>query len=80
MVVVMMMMMKAAQDQTLQTKCHVTKILQTETDSKRRLCKHFDETMEHTVSACPILAKKQYVEIHDRLCAQLHFNICKENG
>jgi hypothetical protein len=28
----------AAKDQALQTKCHATKILQTETDSKCRLC------------------------------------------
>ena len=28
----------AAQDQALQTKCRTTKILQTETDSKCRLC------------------------------------------
>jgi hypothetical protein len=34
-----------AQDQALQTKCHATKILQTETGSKCRLCQHFDETV-----------------------------------
>jgi len=32
----------AAQDQALQTKHHVTKILQTETDSKCRLGQQFD--------------------------------------
>jgi hypothetical protein len=37
----------AAQDQALQTKYHTTKILQTETDSKCRLCQQFDETVEH---------------------------------
>ena len=31
-------------------------------------------------SACPILAKEQYTKRHDRVCAQLHFNICKETG
>jgi hypothetical protein len=30
------------------------------------------------MSACPILAKEQYIKRHDRVCAQLHFNICKE--
>jgi hypothetical protein len=70
----------AAQDHALQTKYHATKILQIASDSKCRLCIHFDETVEHVVSACPILANEQYVKRHDRVCAQLHFNICKEIG
>jgi hypothetical protein len=32
------------------------------------------------ISACPILATEQYIKRHDRVCAQLHFNICKETG
>ena len=68
----------AAQDQALQTKYHATKILQTETDSKCRFRKLFDETMEHIVSACPILVKEPYIKRQDRVCAQLHFNIYKE--
>jgi hypothetical protein len=32
------------------------------------------------MSACPILAKEQYIKRHDRVCSQLHFNICKELG
>ena len=28
----------------------------------------------------PNLAKEQYIKRHDRVCAQLHFNICKETG
>jgi hypothetical protein len=70
----------AAQDQVLQTKCYATKILNTETDSKCRLCKQFDETIEHIIPACPILAKERYIKRHDRKCAQLHLNICKETG
>jgi len=66
----------AAQDQALQTKYYATKILNTETDSKCRLCQQFDETIDHIISACPILAKEQYIQRHDRVCAQLHFNIC----
>jgi len=70
----------AAQDQALQTKYYATKILNTETDSKCRLCQQFDETIDHTISACPILGKEQYIKRRDRVCAQLHFNICKETG
>jgi hypothetical protein len=43
----------AAQDQALQTKYYATKILNTETDSKCRLCHQFDETIDHIISACP---------------------------
>ena len=70
----------AAQDQVLQTKYYATKILNTETDSKCRLCQQFDKTIDHIISACPILAKEQYIKRHDRVCAQLHFNMCKETG
>ena len=54
--------------------------MSTETDSKCRLCQQFDETIDHIILACPILAKEQYTKRHDRVCAQLHFNICKEMG
>jgi exonuclease I len=30
------------------------------------------------IIACPILAKEQYIKGHDRVRAQLQFNICKE--
>ena len=32
------------------------------------------------ISGCPILTKEQYIKRHDELCAQQHFNICKEIG
>jgi hypothetical protein len=58
----------AAQDQALQTKYYATKILNTETDSKCRLCQQFDETIEHIISACPVLEfKEQYIKRHDRV-------------
>ena len=52
----------AAQDQALQTKYCATKILSTEIDSKCRLCQQFDETIDHIISTCPILAKEQYTK------------------
>ena len=44
------------------------------------IIKQFDETIDHIIAACPILAKEQYIKRHYRVCAQLHFNICKEAG
>ena len=38
------------------TKYYATKILHTETDSKCRLGQQHNETIDHTISACPILA------------------------
>ena len=49
-------------DQALQTKYYTTKILNKETDSKCRLCQKFDESIDHIISACPMLAKEQYIE------------------
>ena len=70
----------AAQDHALQTKYYATNILNTGTDSKCRLCQQFDEKIDHIISACSLLAKEQYIKRHDSVCAQLHFNICKEKG
>jgi len=29
----------------------------------------FVETIDHIISACPILAKEQYIKRHDKVCA-----------
>ena len=58
----------------------MTRILQTETDSKCRLGKQFDDTVEHVMSARTVLAKEHYIKRHDTVYAELHFNICKEIG
>jgi hypothetical protein len=55
-------------------------MLNTETDSKCRLYQQFDETIDHIISECPILAKEQYMKRLDRVSAQLRFNVCKETG
>jgi len=65
----------AAQDQALQTKYRTTQILKTEKYSKCRFCEQFEDTVEHILSACPILAKEQCIKRCDRVCAQLHFSV-----
>jgi hypothetical protein len=32
------------------------------------------------ILACPVLSEVRYIKRHDRLCAQLYFNTCKETG
>jgi hypothetical protein len=49
-------------------------------DGKCRPCQQFEETAEHIISARLILAKEEYIKRHDTVCAELHFNICKEMG
>jgi len=51
-----------------------------EIDSKGRICKTFDEKIDHILPACAILAKEQYTKRHNSVCAQPHFNIRKEIG
>ena len=48
----------AAQDQALQTKYYATKILNTETDSKCRLCQQFDETSSSSSVICQTTGPK----------------------
>jgi hypothetical protein len=52
----------AEQDQALNTKYYATKLLHTEMDGKCRLCQQHDVAIDHITSACPILAKEQYVK------------------
>jgi len=59
----------AAQDPALQMEYYATKIQNTETDSKCRLCQQSDETIDHIIAACPVLAKEQYIKRHDRVSA-----------
>jgi len=34
------------------------------------------KTVEHIISACPILAKEKYIKRHYSVCAELHCNMC----
>ena len=36
------------------------------------------KSLQHIISACPVLTKEQYIKRHDEVCAQLHLNISNE--
>jgi len=54
--------------------------LKEEIESKCRLCKQHEETIDHLISGCPILAKKEYLMRHDKVCTHLHYSIRKALG
>ena len=70
----------AAQDQAISTNYFKNKILKEETESKCRLCKQHEETIDQLTSGCPILTRNEYLMRHDKVCTHLHYAICKALG
>jgi len=70
----------AAQDQAISTNYFKNKILKEEIESKCRLCKKHEETIDHLTSGCPILAKNEYLIRYDKICTHFHYSICKALG
>ena len=70
----------AVQDQAISKNYFKNKLLKEETESKWRLCKQHEETIDHLTSGCPILAKSEYLMRHDKFCTHLHYSICKVLG
>lgn len=68
----------AAQDQALRTNAIKAKIDKTTDNSKCRLCKEKDETVDHLVSACSKIAQTDYKERHNKVASMLHWNLCKK--
>ena len=63
----------APQDQAISTNYFKKKILKEEIESKCRLCKQHEETIDQLTSGCPILAKNEYLMRHDKVCTHLHY-------
>jgi len=70
----------ATQGQAISTNYFKNKILKEENENKCRLCKQYEETIDHLTSGCPILAKNEYLVRHDKVCTHLHYSICKALG
>jgi hypothetical protein len=45
-----------------------------DTDPKCRICNSFVESVDHiyVASGCPVLAKKEYMERHDKAASYIH--------
>ena len=62
----------AAQDQAISKNYFKNKILKEEIETKGRLCKQHEETVNSLTSGCPILTKNEYLMRIDKICAHLH--------
>ena len=67
----------AAQDQSLPTKLYHHQIIKDGSDPKCRLCNAYNESVDHLISGCPVLAKKEYIERHNTVAGYVHWNLCK---
>ena len=42
-----------------------------------RLCHQFDESIDHLISGCPVLAKTDYIKQHDRVTSYIRWLLCQ---
>ena len=67
----------AAQDQSLMTKQYQNEIMKNGMNPKCRLCNQYNETVDHIVSGCPVLAKSEFMQRHDKAASYIHLKISK---
>jgi hypothetical protein len=70
----------AVQDQAISTNYSKKNILKQEIESRCRLCKEYEGTIDHLISGSPTLVKNEYIIKHDKVCTHLHCSICKKLG
>ena len=71
----------ATQDQAINTRNYQKVICGQQVESKCRMCSQQEETVDHIVSGCEVLAKTEYMYIsrHNNAAAYLHWSICKDH-
>ena len=70
----------AAQEQALNCNSVKKDIYGLKVSDKCRLCGKNVESITHIVSACSMLAQRDYKRRHDKVCLNLHWNLCKKYG
>ena len=70
----------AAQDQAIITnpmKCNIFHLL---VSPSCRLCGKHDETIDHLISGCEVIAQRLYKHRHDEVARMLHWELAKLEG
>ena len=68
----------AAQDQAINTRNYQKVICGQQVESKCRMCSQYEETVDHIVSGCEVLAKTEYISRHSSAAAYFPRSICKD--
>ena len=69
----------AAQDQALNTRNYHKVICGQKVEGKCRTCSQYEETVDHIVPGCEVLAKTEYISRHDKAAAYFHWKICQDH-
>ena len=70
----------AAQEQAIRTNVIKAKIDNTQEESKCRMCGKVDETVNHIISECNMLAQREYKKRHDCVGRKIHWEFCRKYG
>ena len=70
----------AAQEQALATNLMKARIYQTREESKCRMCRKVDESINHIVSECPKLAQKEYKRRRDWVGKKRKVSLSMKSG
>ena len=70
----------AAQNQSIRTNLVKAKINKSQGDSLCRVCRKVDESIDHIVSSCRTLAKKEYKRKHDNLGKIVHWKLARKSN
>ena len=73
------MLIMAAQEQAIRTNVIKARIDRTQEESKCRMCGRADETINHLLSECSKMAKKEYKRRHDWMGKRIHWDVFKKN-
>ena len=66
----------AAQDQSLAIRSYHARI-KDNTNHMCRMCKKYEETVDHIVPGCPKLTQTEYIHRHDKAAAYIHWKVCQ---
>jgi len=68
----------AIQDQVICTRVYQAKIIRSAVPSLLcTFCSEHEETIQHVLVGCPVLASTSYIERHNMVARVVHWNLCK---